>query len=141
MYFISLNNLPVLIFDYIWIADDTDGVKLKHITFPISAKAPFSCILPSRNLSSSFETIQPWENMGLASTYESHHFHLNHRDKVKTQVRVTNGALNTAVEETDSFIVDMTPPELVSLWDGLGDADIEFQVMFRVFVLNRTNRS
>lgn len=80
-------------------------------------------------MTSDFQVIQTWKNVELASTYESHHFHLNHRDVVKTQVKVTNGALNTAVKETDSFIVDMTPPDLVSLWDGLGDADIEFQVI------------
>ena len=72
--------------------------------------------------------IEPWTSVDLASSFEGHHFHLHHRDVVKTEVKVTNGALNTATTETDSFIVDLTAPDLVSLWDGLGDEDIEFQV-------------
>ena len=56
-------------------------------------------------------------------------FHLQHKDHVKVQLRTTNGALNSVVNETDGFVVDLTPPVLVNLGDGaiLGQ-DIAFQV-------------
>ncbi|CAC5384518.1 unnamed protein product [Mytilus coruscus] len=55
-------------------------------------------------------------------------FHLQHKDKVKVNLRTTNGALNTIVNTTDGFVVDLTPPTLISLGDGLEPGkDIEFQ--------------
>lgn len=73
--------------------------------------------------------MKTWEHVGLATTFQGHNFHLNHRDVVKTQVRATNGALNSVAIETDSFIVDTTPPALIyGLWDGQGSADVDYQV-------------
>jgi len=37
---------------------------------------------------------------------------------VKTQVIAINEALNEIQTETDGFSVDLTPPELVYLYDG-----------------------
>ncbi|KAK7494165.1 hypothetical protein BaRGS_00014638, partial [Batillaria attramentaria] len=79
------------------------------------------------NLTSDFQVIQTWKNEELAESFERHSFHLKHRDVVKTEVKATNGALNTVTKETNAFIVDMTPPDRISLWDGAGSADIEFQ--------------
>lgn len=55
-------------------------------------------------------------------------FNLEHEDRVKMELKVTNGALNSVTEETDGFVVDLTPPELTYLWDGLGSSDIMYQV-------------
>ncbi|KAL8609977.1 hypothetical protein ACOMHN_029470 [Nucella lapillus] len=79
------------------------------------------------NLSSDFQTIKPWTKVGLASSFESHDYHLKHRDVVRSVVRATNGALNTASKSTDTFLVDLTPPRLGYLWDGQSAADINFQ--------------
>lgn len=80
-----------------------------------------------RNLTTNFQVLQNWENVNLDTTFEKHRFSLRHRDVVRTKLRVSNGALNTITSETDSFIIDLTPPELYSLWDGLGSSDIEYQ--------------
>jgi len=56
-------------------------------------------------------------------------FHLHHKDKVKLNLRTTNGALNTIVNSTDGFVVDLTPPVLIELGDGSTvGKDLEFQV-------------
>ena len=58
-------------------------------------------------------------------------FHLQHKDNVKVKLRTTNGALNTIINETDGFIVDLTPPVLVTLGDGsVLHHDTTFQVGF-----------
>ncbi|PVD18248.1 hypothetical protein C0Q70_21774, partial [Pomacea canaliculata] len=81
----------------------------------------------AENLTTNFQVLQDWENVNLDTTFEKHRFSLRHRDVVRTKLRVSNGALNTITSETDSFIIDLTPPELYSLWDGLGSSDIEYQ--------------
>ncbi|XP_025084423.1 uncharacterized protein LOC112558273 isoform X1 [Pomacea canaliculata] len=81
----------------------------------------------AENLTTNFQVLQEWENVNLDTTFEKHRFSLRHRDVVRTKLRVSNGALNTITSETDSFIIDLTPPELYSLWDGLGSSDIEYQ--------------
>lgn len=55
-------------------------------------------------------------------------FDLEHKDRVKTELKVTNGALNSVTQQTDGFVVDLSPPELEHLWDGLGSSDIMYQV-------------
>lgn len=56
-------------------------------------------------------------------------FHFEHKDRVKLVVRTTNGALNSIVNETDGYIVDLTPPKLIYLGDGsIQHKDLEFQV-------------
>jgi hypothetical protein len=58
-------------------------------------------------------------------------FHLKHKDNVKVKLRTTNGALNSIINETDGFIVDLTPPVLVNLGDGsVLHEDNTFQVGF-----------
>ena len=59
-------------------------------------------------------------------------FFSQHRDVVRTTIRATNGALNTNSQTSDSFVVDLTPPDLLYIYDGLGNADIEFQVRLSV---------
>ena len=58
-----------------------------------------------------------------------HHFHLHHKDYVKTKVRAINGATNFADVESNGYLVDLTQPDLLTLGDGdiLG-TDIAFQV-------------
>lgn len=56
-------------------------------------------------------------------------FHLHHNDYITLKLRTTNRALNSIVNETDGFRVDLTPPKLIYIRDGTGDKeDAEFQV-------------
>ena len=56
-------------------------------------------------------------------------YHLHHKDRVKSVLKTTNGALNEIESETDSFIVDLTPPSLDYIGDGATPrGDIEYQV-------------
>lgn len=56
-------------------------------------------------------------------------FHLHHNDYITFTLRTTNGALNSIINETDGFLVDLTPPELMFMRDGTDDKeDAEFQV-------------
>ncbi|XP_071152144.1 uncharacterized protein, partial [Mytilus edulis] len=55
-------------------------------------------------------------------------FQFQHKDKVKIDLRTTNGAHNSIVNSTDGYVVDLTPPELLYLGDGMvQDKDLEFQ--------------
>lgn len=84
----------------------------------------------SRNQTNDFSVIRDW--VPYSNTTRSVkwlNFHLQHKDKVKVNLRTTNGALNTIVNTTNGFVVDLTPPTLISLGDGLEPGkDIEFQV-------------
>ncbi|XP_076086943.1 uncharacterized protein LOC143057517 [Mytilus galloprovincialis] len=55
-------------------------------------------------------------------------FQFQHKDRVKIDLRTTNGAHNSIVNSTDGYVVDLTPPELLYLGDGMvQDKDLEFQ--------------
>jgi hypothetical protein len=57
------------------------------------------------------------------------HLHLKHQDVVRTDLRVTNGALNQIQETTTGFLVDLTPPELIFIGDGaVLEKDMDYQV-------------
>lgn len=57
-------------------------------------------------------------------------FHLNHRDCVKLVLNTTNGALITIQNETNGCVVDLTPPKLLYLGDGVNPReDRHFQVI------------
>ncbi|VDI73733.1 Hypothetical predicted protein, partial [Mytilus galloprovincialis] len=81
------------------------------------------------NLSESFKVVRDF--MTFSNTTESAkwlNFHFEHKDRVKLVVRTTNGALNSIVNETDGYIVDLTPPKLIYLGDGsIQYKDLEFQ--------------
>ena len=81
-------------------------------------------------MSNDFTVIREWVTFSNDSTSAKWlNFHLAHRDRIKIELKTTNGALNSIVNETDSYVVDLTPPALSYLGDGLtqGD-DIDFQV-------------
>ncbi|KAK3612537.1 hypothetical protein CHS0354_024514 [Potamilus streckersoni] len=79
---------------------------------------------------SEWEVLKNWttfKNDTNAASWKN--FHLHHKDRVKSTVRAVNGALNPVERDTDGFIVDLTPPNLLYLGDGNNDkSDIEFQV-------------
>ena len=56
-------------------------------------------------------------------------FNLEHKDIVKTTLKTTNGALNEITNTTDGYTVDLTPPKLKYIRDGLLAADISYQVI------------
>ncbi|KAK3612515.1 hypothetical protein CHS0354_024486 [Potamilus streckersoni] len=80
--------------------------------------------------SNEWEVIKNWtsfENDTSSASWKN--FHLHHKDRVKSTVRAVNGAINPVERDTDDFIVDLTPPNLLYLGDGNNDkSDIEFQV-------------
>ncbi|XP_076085507.1 uncharacterized protein LOC143056307 [Mytilus galloprovincialis] len=83
----------------------------------------------AQNMSNDFTVIREWVTFSNDSTSARWlNFHLAHRDRIKIELKTTNGALNSIVNETDSYVVDLTPPALSYLGDGLtqGD-DIDFQ--------------
>lgn len=86
--------------------------------------------LDFRNMSNEFSVIRPYVTFGNESISARWlNFHLEHRDRIKIQLKTTNGALNSIVNETDTYVVDLTPPALQYLGDGLTqEQDIDFQV-------------
>ncbi|KAK6174798.1 hypothetical protein SNE40_013376 [Patella caerulea] len=86
-------------------------------------------ILRARNKTNNFEILRDWHEMDNSTeSVEWHNFHLHHRDSIKTKLRTTNGALGQIVEETDGYIVDLTPPRLIYLNDGgTQQTDIDYQ--------------
>ncbi|XP_052081925.1 uncharacterized protein LOC127719726 isoform X2 [Mytilus californianus] len=83
----------------------------------------------AQNMSNDFTVIREWVMFNNDSTSARWlNFHLAHRDRIKIELKTTNGALNSIVNETDTYIVDLTPPALSYIGDGLtqGD-DIDFQ--------------
>ncbi|CAG2214886.1 unnamed protein product [Mytilus edulis] len=55
-------------------------------------------------------------------------FQFQHKDRVKIDLRTTNGAHNSVVTSTDGYVVDITPPKLLHLGDGfVQQKDLEFQ--------------
>ena len=95
----------------------------------------FSTFLPvyfseHRNQSSDFEVIQDWVTVINTSTSVTWlNFNLEHKDIVKTTLKTTNGALNEITNTTDGLTVDLTPPKLNYIRDGLSAADISYQVI------------
>ncbi|XP_041378093.1 uncharacterized protein LOC121390363 [Gigantopelta aegis] len=81
------------------------------------------------DMNEDYQVIHNWKSLGrYADKVEWHHFHLNHRDVVKSKLRVTNGALNNIELESSGFVVDLTAPVLVYLGDGAeAKFDIEYQ--------------
>jgi hypothetical protein len=74
------------------------------------------------NILHAFESVYPDES------FTWHHFNLAHKLHVKTKLRATNGAYNTDNADTNGFIVDLTPPELDYIGDGVTPrTDIFFQ--------------
>ena len=84
-----------------------------------------------------FEDIHPLESIGPdVSMFEWHHFHLHHKDEVKYTLRTTNCALNLIDQESNGFLVDLTPPKLLQIGDGPNfSVDIEYQVCVSLLLL------
>ena len=76
-----------------------------------------------------YEEIRDWTKFE-ASTRNVKwlNFHNHHKDRIKVSLRTTNKALSQIVNTTDGFVVDLTPPQLLYLWDGSWGKDREFQV-------------
>ncbi|XP_022102001.1 uncharacterized protein LOC110985344 [Acanthaster planci] len=83
----------------------------------------------SSNVTNDFEVIHKAESVGRdTSSIEWHHFHLKHKDQVYVNLRTINQALNHIDTPTNGFLVDLTPPNLRTLGDGLvygEDADFQ----------------
>lgn len=76
-----------------------------------------------------FEAIQDWAPFpSTSSGVKWLKFHHSHGDRIHTSLRTTNQALNSIINNTNSFVVDITPPYLHYLRDGLQPKDQEFQV-------------
>ncbi|VDI79784.1 Hypothetical predicted protein [Mytilus galloprovincialis] len=71
------------------------------------------------NNTEEYEVIKDWHTLhSKTDNIEWVNFHLHHKDQVKVKLKTTNAALNSIINETDGFVVDLTPAELVSLGDG-----------------------
>ncbi|XP_071798137.1 uncharacterized protein [Asterias amurensis] len=83
----------------------------------------------SENSTNDFEVIHEGESVGNdVSSIEWHHFHLHHKDQVYINLRTINQAVNHIDTPTNGFLVDLTPPILRSLGDGLViGQDVDFQ--------------
>lgn len=80
-------------------------------------------------MSENFEVIRNWTLFSNATTSVTWlNFHHLHRDRIRTTLKTTNGALRWIQNSTDSFIVDLTPPLLQYIRDGLGANDRDYQV-------------
>ncbi|XP_038062441.1 uncharacterized protein LOC119732930 [Patiria miniata] len=83
----------------------------------------------SANHTNDFEVIHETEAVGIeTSSIEWHHFHLHHKDQVYVNLRTINQALNHIDTPTNGFLVDLTPPILRTIGDGLvmgQDADFQ----------------
>ncbi|XP_038050876.1 uncharacterized protein LOC119724026 [Patiria miniata] len=81
---------------------------------------------------SDFEVIHGADSVGSETTsIEWHHFHLHHKDQVYVNLRTINRAFNHIDTPTNGFLVDLTPPVLQTLGDGLDvGQDADFQSNF-----------
>ena len=70
-----------------------------------------------------------------------HHFHLKHRDIIRSKVEVTNQALLSTSSSSNKFTVDLTEPIMMGLVDGLDlKKDMEYTVCITVMdVVNVIN--
>ena len=81
-------------------------------------------------MSHNYETIQDWTPFpSNARSAKWLKFHNSHGDRIQTSLRTTNRALNAIINTTDSFVVDLTPPYLHYIRDGIQRKDREFQVI------------
>ena len=61
-----------------------------------------------------------------------------HSDMVKSNLRVTNGALNEIIKETDGIMIDLTAPVVEYLNDGEDSKqDIQYQVCFHLIIFKK----
>ncbi|XP_076076023.1 uncharacterized protein LOC143046845 [Mytilus galloprovincialis] len=83
----------------------------------------------SSNNTDHYEVVRDWITFSKEiNSIEWVNFNLQHKDNVKVKLRTINTALNSIINETDGFVVDLTSPVLVSLGDGtLLNEDITFQ--------------
>ncbi|XP_078620549.1 uncharacterized protein LOC144887293 isoform X2 [Branchiostoma floridae x Branchiostoma japonicum] len=73
------------------------------------------------------EVIHNSESVGLLSSIRWHHFHLHQGDQVFVNLNVTNRALGVTSMLSNGFVLDLTPPKLYYLRDGLNpDKDMEY---------------
>ncbi|XP_078621329.1 uncharacterized protein LOC144887805 [Branchiostoma floridae x Branchiostoma japonicum] len=73
------------------------------------------------------EVIHESESVGLSTIFRWHHFHLHQGDQVFVNLNVTNRALGVTSVHSNGFVLDLTPPELYYLRDGLNpDKDMEY---------------
>ena len=91
----------------------------------------------SENATDEYEVIQAAESVGKeASSVDWHHFHLHHKDRVYVNLRTINRALNHIDTASDGFLVDLTPPMMAALGDGLEvGVDADYQVRPFIFRL------
>jgi hypothetical protein len=67
------------------------------------------------------------QNTTTQSEWKNNNF--AHSDMVKSKLRVTNGALNEVIKETDGFVIDLTAPVVEYINDGEeAEQDIKYQV-------------
>ncbi|XP_022103294.1 uncharacterized protein LOC110986022 [Acanthaster planci] len=93
--------------------DPDSGIKDYQVTVYRKQGSSF-------NSTSDFEVIHEAESVGsVISSIEWHHFHLLHKDHVYVNLRTINKALNHIDTPTDGFLIDLTPPVLRNLGDGL----------------------
>lgn len=87
-------------------------------------------LLSFSNNTDHYEVVRDWITFSKEiNSIEWVNFNLQHKDNVKVKLRTINTALNSIINETDGFVVDLTSPVLVSLGDGtLLNEDITFQV-------------
>ncbi|XP_062596534.1 uncharacterized protein LOC134257978, partial [Saccostrea cucullata] len=82
----------------------------------------------AKNMTYDYEPIYDWAPFpSTANGVKWLKFHHSHGDRIQTSLRTTNKALNSIINNTNSFVVDITPPHLHYLWDGLQSKDQEFQ--------------
>ncbi|VDI54125.1 Hypothetical predicted protein [Mytilus galloprovincialis] len=73
----------------------------------------------SNNNTKDYEVVREWVTFPKETdSIEWVNFHLHHKDHVKVKLKTTNAALNSIINETSGFVVDLTPADLVSLGDG-----------------------
>ncbi|KAL5014713.1 hypothetical protein ScPMuIL_008983 [Solemya velum] len=86
-------------------------------------------VMKAENLTEDFVVLKDWTSFNnQTEDVIWRNFYLQHRDKIKVVLETVNGALNSVKNETDGFVVDLTPPKLLHLGDGLTEnSDIEYQ--------------
>ncbi|KAL5015119.1 hypothetical protein ScPMuIL_009389 [Solemya velum] len=86
-------------------------------------------VMKAENLTEDFVVLKDWTSFNnQTEDVIWRNFHLQHRDRIKVVLETVNGALNSVENETDGFVVDLTPPKLLHLGDGLTEnSDIEYQ--------------
>ncbi|CAH1249045.1 SELE [Branchiostoma lanceolatum] len=73
------------------------------------------------------EVIHESESVGMTTSFRWHHFHLHQGDQVFVNLNVTNRALGITSLMSNGFVLDLTPPELIYLRDGMDpDRDLQY---------------